>query len=1377
VVPALNSNPGAFQTLYLDFDGSNAFYWENDEGEYIVRGPGSTASNPSAVPAFDTDGNVSDFSNAEIEDIGKIFQWVSEKYSPFTINVTTVDPGIVQDGRNLIVQVGNSSFDWLGTNNGGIADIDGFHDGGENTCFAFTDEVLGNTGGGASFWQFVGETIAHEAAHEIGLYHQQPAGNPPPTQYFNGDSVRSPIMGNSSNNTSARGIWWRTNNWAGQNSIQPLQDDLAVLTGFGDRLHYRSDESDRNLVFSPGGALNEIGGIIGNNSDADSFTFQATGSRAKFTIKNYQYGGMLAPGAEIRVKSTQQVVPASLALTNTTAVIEAVGLTVGVQYQLWVSGQGQYGDLGQYSITGSQQQFASLDASGRLTIGGYVGNNSIFFDRTIDQQIRVYDSLNGGQAAYLDFNPQAVHEIVIDLGNGDDVVDVKNGVLGFNNQYVDIFCYLGGGVDTLRAGGGSTFAQFSVDEWWINWTLAGSNPRRVFNFNTDHVELYGTLSTDTFNIAGQNLESVIDIFGSDGTDKLTFNSSMYAFARPIVTFHGGAGTDTLEMAMQTIGENQSWNVWDDIVYHHVPNTQAETHYDSTVERISILGGSGNDDFQAYTLNSNVTAYFDGGEGNDTAFVGYTDPYSPQISLPWSSSVLGTVSVSGGNGEDTLIVDDTDNTSVGNYSLFGSGITNNFNGRSVYMGDPIENFDFYSQNGETTTIRSDLNLTHYRLFNPAGGGTGSLILDDRSLQLPPSQIDLYDNRIESLLPTGTCSIEYSGWEAVTLYAQANTNTVNVFGTSPDVATQTTLITGSNADVITVYPRTPASSQAKDGDTETLLTPLGIGGGGGTDLVVIDNSLSAVSGNYVFNNLYGSSTANIIGLGPAVFGTGSDVELVRLLAGSGDDTFDMQSFKSGTGFQLLAGDGNDEFTLGGGNLQNNITSISSLSFDGQAGLNRAEMENEDAQSGWSYVFGAGSMFGSPVIGTYSLSVSIEHADDLRITAGSGADVLNVSSVGTGQSIAFHGGAGGDGFNLPSDPSIIQGHVYFYGDGGTNNINHLSNSTSTNTTVHIDANSIGAFPGDNFFSGTNFGAAAGAVYFYDVSNLSLRTGSGDDVIYASLNPTATTNINAGNGSDAMYLALANAPDFSITPGAPGSGTAAAPGLASLNYTSVEDGPFVDDTAPAVIGSDFFVDAPVMTLDFVFSEDVSATLSNESIELVNLSTGEIVAAANIQLDYDPDTQTGHFTFVGYPSSMLPDGNYTGRIPAGFPDAFGNATQVDATLDFFVLAADANQDRFVDTNDFNILAANFGSTGKVFSQGNFNYDASGTVDSIDFNILLAQYGKRLASPGSTLSQAPTSSVFMQPSSASDLRTSKALLNSPTDDLSESSSAMVYYAL
>ena len=76
-----------------------------------------------------------------------------------------------------------------------------------------------------------------------------------------------------------------------------------------------------------------------------------------------------------------------------------------------------------------------------------------------------------------------------------------------------------------------------------------------------------------------------------------------------------------------------------------------------------------------------------------------------------------------------------------------------------------------------------------------------------------------------------------------------------------------------------------------------------------------------------------------------------------------------------------------------------------------------------------------------------------------------------------------------------------------------------------------------------------------------------------------------------------------------------------------------------------------------------------------------------------------------------------------------------DSVTDFFVLAADANHDRIVNTLDFNVLAANFGTSGKSFSQGDFNYSHS--VDSSDFSLLASQFGKYLAPiASSTTSQA-----------------------------------------
>jgi hypothetical protein len=55
-------------------------------------------------------------------------------------------------------------------------------------------------------------------------------------------------------------------------------------------------------------------------------------------------------------------------------------------------------------------------------------------------------------------------------------------------------------------------------------------------------------------------------------------------------------------------------------------------------------------------------------------------------------------------------------------------------------------------------------------------------------------------------------------------------------------------------------------------------------------------------------------------------------------------------------------------------------------------------------------------------------------------------------------------------------------------------------------------------------------------------------------------------------------------------------------------------------------------------------------------------------------------------------------------------------------LAGDANGDGKVDVGDLGILAANYGGSGKIWSQGDFNGD--GNVDVGDLGILAAHYGQ-----------------------------------------------------
>lgn len=147
-----------------------------------------------------------------------------------------------------------------------------------------------------------------------------------------------------------------------------------------------------------------------------------------------------------------------------------------------------------------------------------------------------------------------------------------------------------------------------------------------------------------------------------------------------------------------------------------------------------------------------------------------------------------------------------------------------------------------------------------------------------------------------------------------------------------------------------------------------------------------------------------------------------------------------------------------------------------------------------------------------------------------------------------------------------------------------------------------------------------------------------------------------------------------------------------------------------------------------FQLNGDVTASLSNGDLGLVNLSTSQTVDPQYTIASFDINMRIATFDFSSIPGGLLPDGHYRATLPAGsISDAFGTALVADALLDFYFLAADANGDAVVSTLDFNILAGNFGQVGKSFSEGNFDY--LGAVDSQDFVFFAAQYGQRLPAP------------------------------------------------
>jgi uncharacterized delta-60 repeat protein len=157
-----------------------------------------------------------------------------------------------------------------------------------------------------------------------------------------------------------------------------------------------------------------------------------------------------------------------------------------------------------------------------------------------------------------------------------------------------------------------------------------------------------------------------------------------------------------------------------------------------------------------------------------------------------------------------------------------------------------------------------------------------------------------------------------------------------------------------------------------------------------------------------------------------------------------------------------------------------------------------------------------------------------------------------------------------------------------------------------------------------------------------------------------------------------------------------------------------------PVVISSGFLFETAPQRVTFRFSQNVAASVSAADFQV----TGPTGVPPST-FSYDGVTNTATLSFNG----ILPNGDFTARaIAAGITNASGQPMPADHVLDFFFLGADANRDGRVNLQDFNRLAANFGTLGKTFSQGNFNYDTAGNVNLQDFNVLATWFGTALGS-------------------------------------------------
>jgi hypothetical protein len=171
---------------------------------------------------------------------------------------------------------------------------------------------------------------------------------------------------------------------------------------------------------------------------------------------------------------------------------------------------------------------------------------------------------------------------------------------------------------------------------------------------------------------------------------------------------------------------------------------------------------------------------------------------------------------------------------------------------------------------------------------------------------------------------------------------------------------------------------------------------------------------------------------------------------------------------------------------------------------------------------------------------------------------------------------------------------------------------------------------------------------------------------------------------------------------------------------------------------------------LRFTFNKDVRDSLAPGDLVVTNLDTGLPVPSSSFVIDVSGDTLQPT-TATWRRTTALPDGNYRAPLAGNaVADAYGNVVAgAGFSFDFFVLAADANRDRKVSFEDLVILAQNYGTAGKRFSQGNFNYDAAGNVGFEDLVLLAQKYNSTLPAPAAVPVSATSESEMISTQSPS----------------------------
>ena len=683
-VPVRNSLLGAAASVFLDFDG----HADTDSWGTYSAAPFNFGGGPSGT-----------FSPGERLAIHNVWSVVAEDYSPFNINVTTVEPGAFADRVAHRMAITESSGSIIGFGGSlGVAFVNSFNSGGPNNQVSWTFASAFSIFGAGSTEGFSGRimasaieqgnTTAHEFGHALGLRHwgTQP-GNANGANVFPDGIMSTPDRGLN------REIWQNGN----RNSIGVPQDDVAVIAngtnGFGFRTDDHGDTLGTATALSPSGQTYSAEGIVSQLTDLDLFQFQASAATT-ITVDVDEYVNdldvqiRLLDSAGVEVETSDPSDSFDGEITRTLA---------DGTYYLEVTTDGEDGELGQY------------DVHITTTVGGGGSNtppDAVNDDLTTTEDATQAGHLlaNNGHGADSDAeSPNSALSVTHINGsavsNG-QVVTLGSGALLTVNSNGDIVYNPNGQFESLAAAVSTTDSftytltdpQGAIDVATVTVTINGVNDAPVATANVN--------STDEDNSVDGNVLADgtpdSDVDNPSGTLTVSEVNGQSASVGSQITLASGA--------LLTVNANGTYTYDPNEQFEDLSTSESDT--DNFQYTVRDPGGLESSTTVAITVNGVNDAPTATANANST---------SEDNSVGGNVLTDGTPDSDVDSAANTLVVSEVNGQSagVGNQITLASGALLTVNANGTYAYDP--NGQFESLN----TLGTDNDSFQYTVRDPGG----------------------------------------------------------------------------------------------------------------------------------------------------------------------------------------------------------------------------------------------------------------------------------------------------------------------------------------------------------------------------------------------------------------------------------------------------------------------------------------------------------------------------------------------------------------------------------------------------------------------------------------------------------------------------------